>query len=374
MSQNENARTITATSGYQEDSESTQTAPEDEPDSQAVVLYRPRTTNTVNDESVSDVMPPRACPRGTVPIRPTASSQYVGLSTANYFRHITTTTTTTTTQTLKATSAASCQAATPSRQQQQNHISGSSGQPQIAVRSSDATPIQAINSPSHRRRIDHRGPEETPQTLSAKGLASQPHYHTTSEPTAARVEDHEHTVVDLMDYGLRHDLMDDKLFKVLYDRATKELVRPEYIVRFNILMEQFCDAHPSLYRDREFSEDESILARRPSRTAPTPTNQAQRQPSQQPQQPGQVVASRPVQDIQRQGPRSQQVPPSPSSRRPESILNNEGRREGANQNHGDQPQIHKRTSDQLDSISPEHVISMKRTRTEHRNRSNNSHR
>jgi hypothetical protein len=355
--------------------------------------------NRVLQSSTEGSQPtPRACPRGTVPIRPTASSQYVGLSTANYFRHITTTTmttTTTTTQTLKATgstsrqaatstasrqattSAASRQAATPySRQQQRNHTSSSSGRPSNDVRSSGVTPVQATISSSNRR-VGRGGSEETRPTPSAKGPASQPHLHTTNEATAARVEDHQHTVVDLVEYGLRHNLMDKKLFMVLYDRAAKELVRQDHVDRFNFLMEQFYDSRPSVCGGSSASE--STPARTSTRTTPVPTrrdpNQAQYQPrqhSQQPQ-PGQVVTSRPLQDVQRQGPRSQQAPPPPSPRRHESTYDYDARREEA-QNHGGQPRIHKRTLDQLDLISPGHVISMKRTRTEYQSRSTSQRR
>ncbi|KAK3821115.1 MAG: hypothetical protein J3Q66DRAFT_398182 [Benniella sp.] len=394
--------------------EDASTAPEDEPDSRAVVLYRPRATSTIDDESAYAMPPPevelrnrvpqssdegsqptpRVCPRRI--IRPTASSQYVGLSTANYFGHITTTTTATTattTRTLKATSANSLQAtaSTASRQatsaasrqvatsyssQQQTHTSSSSGRSSNDVRSSGVTPVQAPNSSSRRRRIEHSGLEETPQRRSAKGPASQLHSHITSEVAAARVEDHQHTVVDLMEYGLRYNLMDDSLFKVLYNRAAKELVRPEHIARFNILMEQFCDSHPSVYGDREFSEDESVLVRTPSQTAPAPTNRVQRQPQQpsrQPQ-PGQIAPPQLVQQIQRQRPRSQRLPPPSPSPRRNPVYDYHGRREETNQDHQDEPRIHKRTFDQLDLVSPGRVISMKRTRTEYQNQSNSSRR
>ncbi|KAF9359665.1 hypothetical protein BGX34_008220 [Mortierella sp. NVP85] len=218
--------------------------------------------NRVLQSSTEGSQPtPRAGPRCTVPIRPTASSQYVGLSTANYFRHITTTTTTTTTQTLKATSTVSRQAATScSRQQQQTYISSSSGQPQNAVRSSEATPVQTTNSSSHRR-VSHGGPEGTRQTPSAKDSTSRLHFHTTNEATTAPVEDHHHTVVDLMEYALRHKLMDSKLLKVLYDRAAKELVRRDQIERFNALIDQYYDSRPSMNGDNKPVYNESRVIR-----------------------------------------------------------------------------------------------------------------
>ena len=322
-----------------------------EPESQALVLYRPRaSTSTIDHENASTAMlppevelpdralessiessrlTPSAGSRGAVPMRPFVSSQYVGLSTANYFRRTSTTTTTTTTamtQSFKAPSA-SRPAATPRpREQQSTHGSSSNVQPSGDVRPSRTMAIQALSmSTSHQRRIDHRDPGETSQSRPMREPTRQVH-HDARAPAAPRVEDRVHTVLDLAEYALAHNLMDHELFVVLHKRAVKELVRNEHKERFNALMDQFYvphgDSEPS-----ESSESEVAPVQALARATPAPTrgdlNQAQRHP----QQPG---------------------------------------REEANQDRNrDQPQVRKRSIDQLDFISPGRVISMKRTRTEY---------
>ncbi|KAK3811308.1 MAG: hypothetical protein J3Q66DRAFT_414991 [Benniella sp.] len=332
-------------------------APEPEPESQAVVLYRPRASaSTIDHENASKAMlplevelpdrvlessiessllTPRAGSRGAVPMRPFVSSQYVGLSTANYFRRASTTTTATMTnmtQSFKASSASRPTATPRPREQQSTRSSSSNARPPGDVRSSRTMPIQAPSmSASHQRRIDHRDPGKTSQSRPMREPMRQVH-HDARAPAAPHAGGREHTVLDLAEYALAHNLMDHELFMVLHKRAVKELVHNEHKERFIALMDQFYGPHG----DSEPSESEVVPVQTLARAMPAPTredlNQAQRQ-SQQP------------------------------------------RREEANQGQSrDQPQVRKRSFDQLDFISPGRVISMKRTRTEYYNPSDHPRR
>ncbi|KAF9364692.1 hypothetical protein BGX34_000713 [Mortierella sp. NVP85] len=308
-------------------------SPQPEPESQAVVLYRPRASASIIRENASKAkLPPevelpdqalessiesslltsRAGSRGAVPMRPFVSSQYVGLSTANYFRRTGTTATTTTTMTQAR------PVATPRpREQQPTRGSSSNVQP------SRTMPIQVPSmSTSHQRCVDHRDPEETSQSRPMREPTRQVH-HDAGAPAALRVKGREHTVLDLAEYALAHNLMDHELFMVLHKRAVKELVRDEHKERFNALMDQFYGP----YGDSELSKSEVVPVQTLARATPAPTrgdlNQAQRQP----QQPRREVANQDRSRVQRQ--------------------------------------VRKRAFDQLDFISPGRVVSMKRTRTEY---------
>lgn len=120
------------------------------------------------------------------------------------------------------------------------------------------------------------GPEETHQSRSAREPTRQPHANATDQAhVTSPIDAPERAVIDLMEYALRHNLMDDALFEVLYKRATKELVRHDHIGRFNTLTKRYYDSHPS-DRDSKLSKNEPEPARASIRTTPALRNQAQR--------------------------------------------------------------------------------------------------